>query len=67
MCGRVVSYPDGFELDHIERLDRGGADDGHNRQVLCVEWAIGVDGRPVKAGCHAAKTTIEGGGGYKLA
>lgn len=51
LCGRVVAYPHGFELDHIVPLYKGGADIEDNCQILCV-WYEGID----KRGCHAAKT-----------
>jgi 5-methylcytosine-specific restriction endonuclease McrA len=57
MCGRLTAYPHGFELDHIVRLEHGGADTDHNRQVLCV-W---YDEQGRKAGCHVTKTREEGG------
>jgi 5-methylcytosine-specific restriction endonuclease McrA len=49
-CGRLTSYPGGFELDHIEALVNGGADTDDNCQVLCIEAG------DASAGCHAAKT-----------
>ena len=54
-CGRLVDYPNGFELDHITPLFMGGEDVDDNCQVLCVDVDI-VDGRVVKVGCHASKT-----------
>lgn len=57
-CGRVVEYPHGFELDHKVPLHQGGRDTEDNCQVLCVELGI-VDGRVVKAGCHADKSAAE--------
>ena len=54
-CGRFVSHPDGYELDHIARLEHGGADADSNRQILCV-W---YDDQGRKAGCHAEKTAGE--------
>lgn len=45
-CRRLVGYPDGFELDHIIPLFKGGADTVENCQVLCTE-------------CHKAKTREE--------
>jgi 5-methylcytosine-specific restriction protein A len=55
-CGRLTDYPWGFELDHIDRLDQGGADTEANCQILCVH----VDDQGSKAGCHAEKTKAEG-------
>jgi len=49
MCGRVVVYPNGFDLDHIVALDNGGSNDDSNYQVLCN----GPDG------CHALKTAAD--------
>lgn len=57
-CGQVVSYPSGFELDHKVPLHQGGADSDENCQILCVRFEV-VDGRQVKAGCHAEKTRAE--------
>lgn len=50
-CGRVTSYPAGFELDHRVPLHHGGADTEANCQVLCN----GPDG------CHARKTAADAG------
>lgn len=55
MCGRVVAYPGGFELDHIIPLWEGGKDEPENCQILCM-W---MDGAGVKKGCHAGKTALE--------
>lgn len=62
-CGRVVAYPNGFELDHIVALANGGQDTDENCQVLCN----GTDG------CHDRKTrsdlghrSAEGRGGVKV-
>lgn len=55
-CGRLTDYPNGFELDHIERLDQGGADTEANCQVLCA-W---TDQHGQRQGCHAEKTKSEG-------
>lgn len=57
ICGRVVAYPHGFELDHRTPLWQGGRDTEENCQVLCV-W-FDIDGE--KRGCHAEKTDAEGG------
>lgn len=45
-CGRLVDYPDGFELDHVIPLFKGGKDIIENCQVLCIE-------------CHRKKTKEE--------
>ncbi len=45
MCGRLVAWPHGFELDHIEPLHKGGEDTEDNCQVLCAP-----------NGCHDIKT-----------
>ena len=55
MCGALVSYPAGFELDHIKSLDHKGSDTEDNCQVLCID----VDG--VKVGCHRIKTAQDMG------
>lgn len=55
MCGRLVDYPTGFELDHKVPLFQGGPDTDENCQVLCVWWD--TDGK--KRGCHAIKTAAE--------
>jgi len=64
MCGKLTDYPDGFELDHVVPLFKGGADVDDNLQVLHVEChatktandlgyrpkvAVGLDGWPVEA------------------
>ena len=49
-CGRVVAYPNGFELDHRVPLHQGGADTDENCQILCC----GPDG------CHLKKTAADG-------
>ena len=46
-CGRLVAYPNGFELDHVVALANGGADTDENCQVLCIG---------AKDSCHEAKT-----------
>ena len=46
MCGRLVAYPYGFDMDHVVPLALGGADDESNVQILCNG----------PEGCHAAKT-----------
>lgn len=55
MCGVLVAYPAGFELDHIKSLDHKGSDTDDNCQVLCID----VDG--VKVGCHRIKTAQDQG------
>lgn len=54
MCGRVVQYPHGFELDHKVPLSQGGSDTADNCQILCVEH-----NGPQKTGCHVIKTKSE--------
>lgn len=46
MCGRLASYPDGFQLDHKVPLYKGGDDEDENCQVLCVP-------------CHDKKTMTD--------
>lgn len=57
-CGRVVAYPEGFDLDHKVPLFMGGEDAEANCQVLCVSFQV-VNGVRVKTGCHALKTASE--------
>lgn len=57
-CGRLVDYPQGFELDHITPLSQGGPDTLANCQILCV-W---YDAHGTKHGCHAEKTAGEAAG-----
>lgn len=47
-CGRFVSYPHGFELDHRVPLHKGGADTEANSQLLCAP-----------NGCHERKTAAD--------
>ena len=58
MCGRVVAYPDGFELDHRLALEHGGGDSAENWQILCIRVEY-IDGQRIKTGCHVDKTAIE--------
>lgn len=66
LCGRLVDFPNGFELDHRIALVNGGSDEDDNLQVLCthpchedktrrdlgqvVKQQIGLDGWPVGGG-----------------
>lgn len=50
-CGRVTSFPHGFELDHIVPLHQGGEDTEANCQVLCAG----------PGGCHRVKTAEDAG------
>ncbi len=54
-CARLVTFPDGFELDHIVPLHKGGEDTEGNCQVLCIVLQM-IGGKLVKTGCHASKT-----------
>lgn len=45
-CGRVVAYPQGFEVDHVVPLFQGGPDTDENCRVLCCG----------PESCHEAKT-----------
>ena len=54
MCGKLVPYPAGFELDHMVSLDAKGDDTDENCQVLCID----VGG---KVGCHRKKTAQDMG------
>ena len=57
MCGRLVAYPAGFELDHKMPVSyQGATNDDDNLQVLCVDKTDGAD-----KGCHAVKTRQEFG------
>lgn len=56
-CGRLLDFPNGFDMDHIVPLYKGGTHDDSNLQLLCN----GPDG------CHEAKTREDlksGGDGY---
>lgn len=57
-CGRVVNFPEGFELDHKVPLFMGGEDIEANCQVLCVNFEL-IEGQRIKKGCHASKTNAE--------
>jgi 5-methylcytosine-specific restriction protein A len=61
-CHRLTRYPDGFELDHIIPLFKGGKDTQESCQLLCkgchsiktaqdmghrIRQAIGIDGWPL--------------------
>lgn len=48
MCGRLTNYPDGFQVDHILPLHKGGEDEDANLQVLDIE-------------CHDKKTLADKG------
>lgn len=52
ICGILVDYPYGFELDHIVPLFQGGEDVPENCQLLCVY----TDPLKGKSGCHIDKT-----------
>lgn len=54
MCGALVAYPSGFELDHIVSLDSKGDDTDENCQVLCID-------RGNTIGCHRKKTAQDMG------
>lgn len=54
MCGKLVAYPAGFELDHVVSLDAKGDDEDNNCQVLCID--VGD-----KVGCHRKKTATDMG------
>lgn len=53
-CGHLMNWPQGVELDHITPLHKGGTNEDHNLQLLCV-WFDG----PQRAGCHHLKTQEE--------
>jgi 5-methylcytosine-specific restriction protein A len=53
-CGKLTRWPDGFELDHIDPLHKGGPDTDDNCQVLCVP------------DCHQAKTAKDLGHGERV-
>ena len=51
-CGKLTSFPSGFEVDHIYPIADGGRDTPENRQILCTS-----EGN-VK-GCHHIKSVQE--------
>ncbi|MFS1539305.1 MAG: HNH endonuclease [Candidatus Phlomobacter fragariae] len=53
VCGNLVDYPSGFELDHIIPLFKGGSDTKENCQILCIG----------EEGCHQRKTKTDLKGG----
>ena len=57
MCGKLVRYPDGFELDHKVAVSKDVDNSDNNLQVLCVE----VDQHGNKTGCHVDKTAQDCG------
>lgn len=46
MCGGLVEYPKGFELDHKQAVSLSGGNEDENLQVLCCG----------PGGCHEKKT-----------
>lgn len=48
VCRKLLSYPDGFELDHKRALHKDGGNDDENLQVLCPP-------------CHQVKTAQDMG------
>lgn len=48
MCGRLTNYPDGFQVDHIIPLHKGGPDEDGNLQILDLD-------------CHDKKTLADMG------
>lgn len=56
-CQTLTNYPDGFELDHMMPLFKGGEDIEANLQVLCSG----------PNGCHARKTNADRGHRQKAA
>ena len=53
-CGRWVTYPGGFELDHKVPLGMGGEDVEANCQILCLDSPDGTE-----IGCHRRKTDAD--------
>lgn len=52
-CKRLTAYPEGFQLDHVVPLYKGGEDTEENTQVLCIE-------------CHDRKTMRDMGYGERV-
>lgn len=52
-CKRLTQYPDGFELDHVTPLHKGGDNTDENLQVLCPT-------------CHEAKSCEEAGATFRV-
>ena len=60
-CKRLVVFPGGFELDHIQAIsttaEQAGINNDDNLQVLCIQ--VGMHG--TKTGCHIDKTAEDMG------